>query len=124
MSRLSSSGKGTSHGVEGKIGFFFLLVCLRKKFPSKFIYEEFTNYIYTWEFVYDLFTKFRTLIIYLLYIYEVVKVKRFTKIYLSLFTSFTSRFPKFGRSLFTAGLQQVYRIILMFVYQGLFTKIW
>ena len=124
MSRLSSSGKGTSHGVEGKIGFFFLLVCLRKKFPSKFIYEEFTNYIYTWEFVYDLFTKFRTLIIYLLYIYEVVKVKRFTKNLLKFVYFVYEPFPKiwseFVYGWFTASLPNNFDVRLpRFVYQDL-----
>ena len=107
----------------GENWFLYLLVCLRKKFPSKFIYEKFTNYIYTWEFVYDFFTKFRTLIIYWLYIYEVVKVQRFTKNLLKFVYFVYEPFPKiwseFVYGWFTESLPNNFDVRLpRFVYQN------
>ena len=132
FSNISFNGKVTiireryfawSRG-KNKIWFLFLLVCLRDRSPSKFIYEGFTNYINTCDFVYDLFTKFRTLIIYLLYIYEVVNVQRFTKNLLKFVYFVYEPSPKiwseFVYGWFTTSLRNNFDVRLpRFVYQNL-----
>ena len=108
----------------GKKLFVCLLVCLRKKFSLKFIYEDFTIDIFRPSLFTIYLRRFGPLIIYLLFIYEMVNVQRFTKSLPKFVYVVYKAFPKFWLefvyNLFTGGLLNNFGVRLpRFIYQNL-----